>query len=58
MKKRPAWDTKGRLEDMEVLTGYLKDKLGANEERMGDLATKLNENESESKRVVFCLWRD
>lgn len=46
-KKRAAWDTKGRLEDMEELTTYLRDKLGSNAEQMNDLIQTLSHNQKE-----------
>ena len=47
-KKRAPYDTKGRLEDMEELTTYLKSKLGSSSGRMSDLETKSREDDLES----------
>ncbi|KAG0295881.1 hypothetical protein BGZ98_001195 [Dissophora globulifera] len=45
-KKRPAWDTKGRLEDMEELTGTLHQLLHTSATNMTDLTSKLESSES------------
>ncbi|KAF9433546.1 kinesin-like nuclear fusion protein [Entomortierella beljakovae] len=45
-KKRPAWDTKGRLEDMEELTSTLHQLLQTSTTNMGDLTNKLESSES------------
>ncbi|GJJ71715.1 kinesin family member C1 [Entomortierella parvispora] len=45
-KKRPAWDTKGRLEDMEELTGTLHQLLHTSTTNMSDLTSKLESSES------------
>ncbi|KAF9127052.1 kinesin-like nuclear fusion protein [Mortierella sp. 14UC] len=45
-KKRPAWDTKGRLEDMEVLTAELNELLQTSNSNMVDLTSKLESSES------------
>ncbi|KAF9960897.1 kinesin-like nuclear fusion protein [Mortierella alpina] len=46
MKKRPAWDTKGRLADMEELTTALHDQLQTSTTSMTDLTSKLESSES------------
>ncbi|KAF9995117.1 kinesin-like nuclear fusion protein [Entomortierella chlamydospora] len=45
-KKRPAWDTKGRLEDMEELTSTLHHLLQTSTTNMNDLTSKLESSES------------
>ncbi|KAG9320707.1 hypothetical protein KVV02_008808 [Mortierella alpina] len=45
-KKRPAWDTKGRLADMEELTTALHDQLQTSTTSMTDLTSKLESSES------------
>ncbi|KAF8981145.1 kinesin-like nuclear fusion protein [Entomortierella lignicola] len=45
-KKRPAWDTKGRLEDMEELTSTLHHLLQTSASNMTDLNSKLESSES------------
>ncbi|KAG0272182.1 kinesin-like nuclear fusion protein [Linnemannia exigua] len=45
-KKRPAWDTKGRLEDMEELTAVLNEHLQTSSSNMVDLTSKLESSES------------
>ncbi|KAF9582529.1 NADPH-dependent diflavin oxidoreductase 1, partial [Lunasporangiospora selenospora] len=45
-KKRPAWDTKGRLEDMEALTGTLHELLHTSASNMDELTGKLEMSES------------
>ncbi|KAF9344923.1 kinesin-like nuclear fusion protein [Mortierella sp. AD094] len=45
-KKRPAWDTKGRLEDMEELTSTLHHLLQTSATNMNDLTGKLESSES------------
>ncbi|KAF9900006.1 kinesin-like nuclear fusion protein [Linnemannia zychae] len=45
-KKRPAWDTKGRLEDMELLTAELNELLQTSNSNMVDLTSKLESSES------------
>ncbi|KAF9285104.1 kinesin-like nuclear fusion protein [Mortierella alpina] len=45
-KKRPAWDTKGRLADMEELTTALHDQLQTSTISMTDLTSKLESSES------------
>ncbi|KAF8935552.1 kinesin-like nuclear fusion protein [Haplosporangium gracile] len=44
-KKRPAWDTKGRLEDMEELTAVLNEQLQTSSNNMKDLSSKLQSSE-------------
>ncbi|KAF9146428.1 kinesin-like nuclear fusion protein [Linnemannia schmuckeri] len=44
-KKRPAWDTKGRLEDMEELTAILNEQLQTSSNNMKDLSSKLQSSE-------------
>ncbi|KAF9918915.1 kinesin-like nuclear fusion protein [Linnemannia zychae] len=45
-KKRPAWDTKGRLEDMEELTAILNAHLQTSNMNMEELTSKLESSES------------
>lgn len=47
-KKRPAWDTKGRLEDMEELTAVLNEQLQTSSHNMKDLSSKLKSSEDQS----------
>lgn len=47
-KKRPAWDTKGRLEDMEELTAVLNEHLQTSSNNMKDLSNKLKSSEDQS----------
>ncbi|KAF9273852.1 kinesin-like nuclear fusion protein, partial [Linnemannia elongata] len=46
-KKRPAWDTKGRLEDMEELTAVLNEHLQTSSNNMKDLSSKLKSSEDQ-----------
>ncbi|ORX94860.1 kinesin-domain-containing protein [Basidiobolus meristosporus CBS 931.73] len=46
IKKRPAWDTKGRLEDMEQLMGFLKEQIKQSNTSMTDMHEKLSESEA------------
>ncbi|KAG9071698.1 kinesin-like nuclear fusion protein [Linnemannia hyalina] len=46
-KKRPAWDTKGRLEDMEELTAVLNEQLQTSSHNMKDLSNKLKSSEDQ-----------
>lgn len=44
-KKRAAWDTKGRLQDMEDLAGQLKDKVHSSEQHVSQIQTQLQSSE-------------
>ncbi|KAK9765143.1 kinesin-like nuclear fusion protein [Basidiobolus ranarum] len=46
IKKRPAWDTKGRLEDMEELMSFLKQQIKQSNSSMSDMHGKLSESEA------------
>ncbi|KAF9104153.1 kinesin-like nuclear fusion protein [Mortierella sp. GBA35] len=48
-KKRPAWDTKGRLQDMEELTALLQEQILAQNSNMEDLAPEL---ESGARKIA------
>lgn len=48
-KKRPAWDTKGRLEDMEAAADLLKKKVAGSEEVFSTLQSQLTFSE---QRVI------
>ncbi|KAF9109635.1 kinesin-like nuclear fusion protein [Mortierella sp. AM989] len=50
-KKRPAWDTKGRLEDMEELTSTLHQLLQTSTNNMTDLTDKLESSESKISQL-------
>jgi hypothetical protein len=56
-KKRAAWDTKGRLEDMEELTGTLHQLLHTSATNMTDLTSKLETSESKSKLISSVYTR-
>ncbi|KAG0264501.1 kinesin-like nuclear fusion protein [Mortierella polycephala] len=43
-KKRAAWDTKGRLQDMEELTSSLNQMLSKSTNNMNSISTKLESN--------------
>ncbi|KAK3818938.1 MAG: putative kinesin family protein [Benniella sp.] len=45
-KKRPAWDTKGRLEDMEEVIGTLCQELVHSTTNMKDLTSKLESSQN------------
>ena len=40
-KKRPAWDYKGRLEDMEKLATFMKEKVSTDESQSTQLAVSI-----------------
>ncbi|KAL1920084.1 uncharacterized protein VTP21DRAFT_1230 [Calcarisporiella thermophila] len=44
-KKRPAWDTKGRLEDMEELTAFLKQQIKHSNSSVEGMTSKIQELE-------------
>ncbi|KAI9137113.1 P-loop containing nucleoside triphosphate hydrolase protein [Paraphysoderma sedebokerense] len=46
LKKRPAWDTKGRLQDMEEFAGYLKNQFESAQGNMDEMNSKLSESNS------------
>jgi hypothetical protein len=48
-KKRPAWDTKGRLEDMEEVIGTLCQELVHSTTNMKDLTSKLESSQNKSE---------
>ncbi|KAG0282935.1 kinesin-like nuclear fusion protein [Linnemannia gamsii] len=50
-KKRPAWDTKGRLEDMEELTAALKEQLQTSSSDMKDLSSKLDSSKDQIEQL-------
>jgi kinesin family member C1 len=50
-KKRPAWDIKGRLEDMENETRLLRDTLKRNNATVDSLSTQVQQKEAEVQEV-------
>ncbi|KAJ1977068.1 kinesin-like nuclear fusion protein [Dimargaris verticillata] len=44
-KKRPAWDTKGRLEDMEEFVGQLHHKLSSSTSEIGTMQSELERSQ-------------
>ncbi|KAJ1965838.1 kinesin-like nuclear fusion protein [Dimargaris xerosporica] len=44
-KKRPAWDTKGRLEDMEEFVGQLHHKLASSTSEIGTMQSELERSQ-------------
>ncbi|ORX94060.1 kinesin-domain-containing protein [Basidiobolus meristosporus CBS 931.73] len=49
--RRPAWDTKGRLEDMEELTGFLKEQIQQSTDSMTTMHSKLSSSESKIQEL-------
>jgi hypothetical protein len=60
-KKRAAWDTKGRLQDMEELTGALHQMLNKSTGTITEITQTLETNASKSKfsqvavKTSFCM---
>ncbi|KAJ1957425.1 kinesin-like nuclear fusion protein [Dispira parvispora] len=50
-KKRPAWDTKGRLEDMEEHVGALTRQLQENNDNLGQMYDKLGNSQDKIREL-------
>lgn len=55
LKKRPAWDTKGRLSDMEQLLPMLQSKVKNSDDTVNSMKDLLEQEHNKSKIYMQCV---